>query len=134
MALNIAHILRYGRFLRYLKLHHTEHWKSIGSPEQFDDEPQYGEVGFAAYFASRRYAELGDPQLSMLGDKMLGMREWMFVGIVIFGTGCSVANGDWHSPTETDTFDRYDVPIGGITWHVKDGYFQKSSSARQSSW
>jgi hypothetical protein len=40
----------------------------------------------------------------------------------------------WHSPTTTDTFDRYDVPIGGITWHVKDGCFRKSSSARQSSW
>lgn len=40
----------------------------------------------------------------------------------------------WPSPTTTDTFDRYDVPIGGITWHVKDGYFQKSSSAKQSSW
>ena len=40
----------------------------------------------------------------------------------------------WHSPTKTDTFDRYDVPIGGITWHVKDGCFQKSSSARRSSW
>ena len=40
----------------------------------------------------------------------------------------------WPSPTTTDTSDRYDVPIGGITWHVKDGYFQRSSSARQSSW
>jgi hypothetical protein len=41
---------------------------------------------------------------------------------------------NWPSPTTTDTFDRYDVPIGGITWYVKDGYFQKSSSAKQSSW
>jgi hypothetical protein len=40
----------------------------------------------------------------------------------------------WHSPAKTDTFDRYDVPIGGITWRVKDGCFRKSSSARQSSW
>jgi len=24
-------------------------------------------------------------------------------------------------PPSTDTFDRYDVPIGGIAWHVKDG-------------
>jgi hypothetical protein len=37
----------------------------------------------------------------------------------------------WHSPTSSDTFDRYDVPIGGITWHVKDSCFQKSSSARR---
>lgn len=36
-------------------------------------------------------------------------------------------------PTSSDTFDRYDVPIGGITWHVKDGFFQKSLSVRQSS-
>ena len=40
----------------------------------------------------------------------------------------------WPSPTTTDTFDRYDVPIGGITWHVKDGCSQKSLSARRSSW
>ena len=40
----------------------------------------------------------------------------------------------WPSPTRTDTFDRYDVPIGGIKWHVKDECFQKSLSAKQSSW
>jgi hypothetical protein len=40
----------------------------------------------------------------------------------------------WHSPTTTDTSDRYDVPIGGITWHVKDGCSQKSLSAKQSNW
>lgn len=40
----------------------------------------------------------------------------------------------WPTPTTADTFDRYDVPIGGITWHVKEGCSQKSSSARQSSW
>lgn len=39
----------------------------------------------------------------------------------------------WPSPSVTDTFDRYDVTIGGITWHVKDGYFLKSLSAKQSS-
>ena len=39
----------------------------------------------------------------------------------------------WPTPTSSDTFDRYDVPIGGIIWHVKDGCFQKSLSARQSS-
>lgn len=41
---------------------------------------------------------------------------------------------EWPSPSMTDTFDRYDVPIGGITWHVNDGYFLKSLSGRQSSW
>ena len=45
-----------------------------------------------------------------------------------------LADAGWHSPSMTDTFDRYDVPIGGITWHVKDGCFRKSSSARRSSW
>jgi hypothetical protein len=39
----------------------------------------------------------------------------------------------WHSPTMTDTSDRYDDTIGGITWHVNDEYFQKSLSAKQSS-
>jgi len=37
----------------------------------------------------------------------------------------------WPSPSVTDTFDRYDVTIGGITWHVKDGYFLKSLNAKQ---
>jgi hypothetical protein len=41
---------------------------------------------------------------------------------------------NWPSPSMTDIFDRYDVPIGGIKWHVKDGCFLKSSSANQSSW
>ena len=41
---------------------------------------------------------------------------------------------NWPSPSMTDTFDRYDVTIGGITWHVKDGCFLKSLSAKQSSW
>jgi hypothetical protein len=45
----------------------------------------------------------------------------------------SVKMEDWHSPSVTDTSDRYDDTIGGITWHVNDGYFQKSLSAKQSS-
>jgi len=45
-----------------------------------------------------------------------------------------VLRSEWPSPTTTDTFDRYDVPIGGITWHVKDEFSQKSLSAKQSSW
>lgn len=40
----------------------------------------------------------------------------------------------WHSPTKTNTSDRYDVPIGGITSHVKDGCSRESLSTRQSSW
>ncbi|MGB7195776.1 MAG: hypothetical protein WBD81_20160, partial [Collimonas pratensis] len=41
---------------------------------------------------------------------------------------------EWPSPIVTDTFDRYDVTIGGITWHVKDGYFLKSLNAKQLNW
>jgi len=93
VALNMMHIRRYERFVRHLELHHPAHWKSVGSPVQFEDEPQYGSFGYADYFASRRYAELGDPNLSMLGDKMRGMRKWMFVSVVIFGIGVSIANG-----------------------------------------
>lgn len=37
----------------------------------------------------------------------------------------------WPSPSMTDTFDRYDVTIGGITWHVNDVCFLKSLSAKQ---
>jgi hypothetical protein len=94
VALNIMHIRRYGHFVRYLKLHHHAHWKSVGSPVQFEDEPQYGSFGYADYFARRRYAELGDPNLSMLGDKARGIRKWMFVSVLIFGIGASIANGD----------------------------------------
>jgi hypothetical protein len=94
VALNIMHVRRYGSFVRYLKLHHHEHWKSVGSPVQFEDEPGYGSFGYLTYFTSRRYAELGDPKLSLLGDKMLGMRKWMFVSIVMLGIGVSIANGD----------------------------------------
>ena len=94
VALNVMHVRRYGRFVSYLKLHHHEHWKSLGSPVQFEDEPQYGSFGYIAYFASRRYAELGDPTLSVLGDEMLGRRKWIFVSIFIFGIGVSIANGD----------------------------------------
>src|SRR5437763_13645641 len=77
LALNIMHVRRYGRFVWYLESHHHEHWKSIGSPVQFEDEPQYGPFGYVEYFAGRRYAGLGDPKLSMLGDKVRGMRRWM---------------------------------------------------------
>jgi hypothetical protein len=94
VTLNMMHIRRYGRFVRYLESHHPAHWKSVGSPVQFEDEPQYGSFGYADYFASRRYAELGDPHLSTLGDKTRGMRKWMFVGVLIFGIGTSIANGD----------------------------------------
>lgn len=52
----------------------------------------------------------------------------MILGIV------EVGGNTWPSPSVTDTFDRYDVTIGGITWHVKDGYFLKNLSAKQSSW
>lgn len=44
------------------------------------------------------------------------------------------ANAVWPSPSMTDPFDRVDVTIGGITWHVNDVCFLKSLSARQSSW
>ena len=37
----------------------------------------------------------------------------------------------WPSPSMTDTFDRYDVTIGGTTWHVNDVCFLKSLSAKQ---
>lgn len=57
IVLNIAGARRYGRLVKYLELHHHEHWKSIGSPRQFDDEPQYGSVGYVAYFKRRCYAD-----------------------------------------------------------------------------
>jgi hypothetical protein len=94
VALNIMYTRRYGHFVRYLELHHHEHWKAVGSPVQFEDEPQYGSFGYLPYFAGRRYAELGDPTLSMLGDKMRGMRKRMFVSLSVLVIGVGIANGD----------------------------------------
>lgn len=53
IALNVIHMRRYGRFLKHLEKHHTEHWTSIGSPLQFEDEPQFGSIGYAQYFSGR---------------------------------------------------------------------------------
>lgn len=94
LALNVVYVRRYGRFVRYLELNHPEHWKSVGSPVQFEDEPQYGSFGYVAYFANRRYAELGDSELLMLGDKMRGRRRSMFVSLMILVVGIGVANAD----------------------------------------
>jgi hypothetical protein len=94
IAMNVIHVRQYGRFVKYLELHHREHWKSIGSPMQFDSEPQYGSVGYATYFARRCYAELGDPELTMLGDQAHGMRKWMLLGLLVLAIGGSIASGD----------------------------------------
>lgn len=94
VTLNLMHVRRYGYFVKHLELNHHEHWKSVGSPVQFDDEPQYGSVGYDVYFASRRYAELDDPQLSILGDKLHGMRKWMMVSLFILVIGIGIANAD----------------------------------------
>lgn len=94
VAMIVVHLRRYGRFVEYLELHHHEHWKSIGSSRQFDDEPQYGSIGYAPYFAHRRYAELRDPELAMLGDQAHGARKWMYLSLFLLGVGVSIANGD----------------------------------------
>lgn len=91
LALNVMYLRRYGRFVRYLELNHPEHWKSLGSPVQFEDEPRYGSFGYVAYFANRSYAELGDPELSMLGDKMRGQRKWMFASLGVLVVGIEIA-------------------------------------------
>jgi len=93
VALNIMHVRCYGRFVRHLELHHQAHWKSLGSPVQFEDEPQYGSIGYVAYFASRRYADVGDPEISMLGDNLRGMRKWIFVSVFIFVIGAGIGHG-----------------------------------------
>lgn len=93
VALNVMHAVHYGRFVRRLELYHYEHWKSVGSPRQFDDEPQYGSFGCASYFATRRYAELRDAELSMLGDKLLGRRKWIVGSLSILVIGIGIASG-----------------------------------------
>ena len=54
VALNIIHVRHYGRFVRHLESCNNEHWKSVGSPAQFEDEPQYGSFGYVDYFTKRR--------------------------------------------------------------------------------
>jgi hypothetical protein len=93
LALNVMQVRHYGRFIKHLELNHPEHWKSVGSPVQFEDEPQYGSFGYAAYFANRRYAELADSELSMLGDKMRDGRRRMCVSLGILVIGIGIANG-----------------------------------------
>jgi hypothetical protein len=56
-----------------------------------------------------------------------------FVYVTHINSPQMLIRADWPSPSATDTFDRYDVTIGGITWHVKDGCFLKSLNAKQSS-
>lgn len=94
LALNVIHVRHYGRFVKRLELRHPEHWKSVGSPVQFEDEPQYGSSGYVAYFAKRRYAELGDSELSMLGDKVRGRRKWIFASLSVLIVGIGIANGN----------------------------------------
>jgi hypothetical protein len=91
IVLNVLHVRHYGRFVKYLELNHQEHWKSVGSPAQFDTEPEYGTIGYSAYFASRRYAELGDPLLSELGDKLQGRRKWMYASLCVLVVGVELA-------------------------------------------
>jgi hypothetical protein len=94
IATNVVHMRQYGRFLKHLEKHHPEHWTSIGSPVQFEDEPQFGSIGYAQYFSGRRYADLGDAELSNLGDQVRGKRKWMFVCLAILVLGVSAATGE----------------------------------------
>jgi len=94
IALLVRHLRCYGRFLRHLEANHRDHWNSIGSPVQFEDEPQYGSIGYAKYFSTRRYAELGDAELSALGDQVCNKRKWLFVSLAVIVFGTSIASGD----------------------------------------
>ncbi len=89
----VLHVRYYGRFVRYLEVNHHDHWNTIGSPVQFEDEPRYGAIGYAKYFSSRLYAGLGDVELSKLGDQVRGKRKWMFVSLFIIICGVSIATG-----------------------------------------
>jgi hypothetical protein len=46
-----------------------------------------------------------------------------FCILAVATVNVKLARQDVAFPTTTGTSDRYDVPIGGITWHVKDGCF-----------
>jgi hypothetical protein len=94
ISLLVLHVRCYGRFVRHLEANHRDHWNSIGSPVQFEDEPQYGSIGYAKYFSTRRYAELGDADLSALGDRVRNMRKWNFVSLAVIVFGTSIASGD----------------------------------------
>lgn len=91
VSLNVIWVVAYGRFLKHLRLNHYEHWKTIGSPTQFEDEPQYGSVGYVRYFWGRKYIELGDSELTNLGDKLLGKQKLMLLCILVSGVCLVVA-------------------------------------------
>ncbi|WP_395011302.1 hypothetical protein [Undibacterium sp.] len=91
VSMNILWVLAYGRFLNHLRLNHHEHWKTVGSPVQFEDEPRYGSVGYLRYFWERKYTELGDPELTMLGDKAFHKQKLAFFCIFLSGIGLVIA-------------------------------------------
>lgn len=91
VSLNVIWVVAYGRFLKHLKLNHCEHWKAVGSPTQFEDEPRYGSVGYVRYFWGRKYIELGDSELTSLGDKLLDKQKLMLLCILVSGVCLVVA-------------------------------------------
>lgn len=93
IVLNVAWFIDYGRFVKHLELNHHEHWVHVGSPMQFEDEPQYGSLGYVGYFWGRRYAELGDAELSRLGDRILGRYKLMIGCVLVAAVGVTAAAG-----------------------------------------
>ena len=93
VALNVAWLIDYGRFVKRLRLRHPEHWRSVGSPVQFEDEPGYGKFGFFGYFTGRKYAELEDSELTVLGDRLLGKPKLMLLCVLASSVCITVALG-----------------------------------------
>jgi len=84
----------YARFVSRLKLNHPEHWKSLGSPRRIEDEPQYGSYSYKKYFWGRIYADLGDSELTALGDRTVRAQAWMLVCVLLGAAGVTMAT--WH--------------------------------------
>ena len=78
-------------------------------------------------FGNYRLASLTSTKVSQFRDHRLGI-----VGPQSVIHEINLLNRvlKWPSPMTTDTFDRYHVTIGGFSWHVNEGHFLKSSSAK----
>lgn len=77
LAMNVAWLVDYKRFLHQLREKHAKHWRSLGSPSLVEDEPSYQPYGFFSYFFGRKYSELGSPETAALGDRALRWLRWM---------------------------------------------------------
>lgn len=91
VLLNFVWMSVYGRFIKRLEKNHPAEFQSLGSPVKLEDEPKYGSHGYVSYFWGRRYAKLGDSQLTALGDLALVLQLCMLMCVLVGAGGLTLA-------------------------------------------